>query len=170
METLAVYNDENVSEEELKGFRNRRAVRGVIFDADKNVALLHATTVNYYGLPGGGVDPHETTHQGIVRECKEEIGCDIEILSELGKTLEYRKGNSLINESFGYMANVIGEKGMPIFVGDENDLEKNSVIVWVPLSEAIDLVENTPARDFLYSQYIARRDLTFLKKAQESLI
>ncbi len=169
METLAIFNSENVPEEELNHFRHRRAVRGVVFDADKNIALLHAVKEGYYSLPGGGVDQEENFEQGVIRECKEEIGCDINIISKLGKTLEYRKKHTMVNESHGFTANVIGEKGSPIFIGDENEAEKNSVIIWIPILKAIELMENTAKQENLYSQYCVDRDLSFLKKAKEKI-
>lgn len=167
METIATFNKENVLEDELKDFRHRRAVRGVIFDDKGNIAFLYVPARKYYGLPGGGVDQGENFDDGIIRECKEELGCDIEIVKTLGKTIEYRKNHNLINESYGYIGKVIGEKGDPILVGDENEDEKNSVIVWVSLEKAIELMEQIPHQENLYEQYCIERDLAFLKKAQE---
>lgn len=167
METIAIFNQENVPNTDIKDLRYRRAVRGVIFDNESNVAMLYVATEGYYGLPGGGVDQNEDFTQAIVRECKEEIGCTIEIISELGKTLEYRKQNNLLNESHGYSGEVRGEKGNPTFLGDENETEKASTIVWVPIGEAIRLMEDTPPQEKLYSQYCIDRDLIFLKRAQE---
>lgn len=163
MNLIAYFNKENVSDDEAKQLRHRRAVRGVVFDSDNNIALLHAKNEGYYGLPGGGVDSEETYEQGVVRECKEEVGCDVEVIKYLGTTLEYRKRNNLLNESWGYITKVIGEKGLPILVGDENEAEKNSVVVWVSLKEAIRLMEATPIPSELYEQYCLDRDLTFLK-------
>ena len=163
MNLIAYFNKENVSDDEAKQLRHRRAVRGVVFDSDNNIALLHAKNEGYYGLPGGGVDSEETYEQGVVRECKEEVGCDVEVIKYLGTTLEYRKRSKLLNESWGYITKVIGEKGLPILVGDENEAEKNSVVVWVSLKEAIRLMEATPIPSELYEQYCLDRDLTFLK-------
>lgn len=167
MNLIASFNKENVSDDEAKELRHRRAVRGIIFDSDNNVALLHAKNEGYYGLPGGGVDSGETYEQGIVRECKEEVGCDVEIVKYIGTTFEYRKRNKLLNESWGYITKVIGEKGSPILVGDENEAEKNSVVVWVSLAEAIRLMEETPKQSELYEQYCVDRDLAFLKTSDE---
>lgn len=165
METIATFNRENIPEEIIKGFRHRRAVRGVIVDKENNVALLHAVVEGYYGLPGGGVQEDEDFTQGILRECKEEIGCTVEILHELGTTIEYREKYTLINESHGYMGKVIGEKGEPILLGDEDEAERNAVVVWVPISEAIHLMKNTPIQDNLYGQYCLERDIAFLVKS-----
>ncbi len=167
MNIIATYNDEAVSEAEIAVFQRRQKTRGVIFDDKHNIALLHIESKGYYNLPGGGVEKGEDTRQGLIRECREEIGCDIEITAELGRTLEYRKKHSILNESVGYIGKIRGKKGERLLVGDENEAERNCVIVWVSLTEAIRLMENTPPPERLYSQYILARDLAFLKKAQE---
>jgi len=169
MNIIATFNKENVSDNEVKQFRHRRAVRGIVFDSDNNVALLYAKNNGHYGLPGGGVNFEETYEQGVVRECKEEVGCHIEIIKYIGTTLEYRKHDDLLNESWGYLTKVIGEKGLPIFIGDENEYEKNSVVVWVSLKEAIRLMELTPTQSELYNQYCLDRDLIFLKMTAKYL-
>ena len=163
METLAIFNRENVTEEELKTFRTRRAIRGVIFDRGNNIALLHQTEKGWYAIPGGGVEDGETFEQGIIRECKEEIGCDIEIVENLGTTLEYRKSRNSINESQGFIASVVGDKGSPI----ADDETSDSDIIWVSMAEAVRFMENTPIQEEFYDQYCIERDLAFLKKAQE---
>lgn len=167
MNIIASFNKENVLTDEAKQLRHRRAVRGIVFDSDNNIALLHAKNEGYYGLPGGGVDSEETYEQGIVRECKEEVGCDVEIVKYIGTTFEYRKRNNLLNESWGYTTKIIGEKGLPILVGDENEAEKNSVVVWVSLTEAIRIMESIPKQSELYDQYCVDRDLAFLHEANK---
>lgn len=170
METLLILRDEDISEDELQGFRTRRAVRGVISDHDNNVALLHVPAKGYYTLPGGGVGTDEDFRDAIVRECKEEIGCDIGDTVELGSIFEYRKDYKSINESRGYYARIIGNKGVPIFHGDEDEDEKSSVIKWMPVSEAIATMESIVRQDNLYDQYCIARDLAFIKKAKEMIV
>lgn len=159
--STTIFNNENVLETEYEQYRHRRAARVVVFDNNDNVAILHPIEKNWYGLPGGGVEEGETYEQGIIRECKEEIGCDIKIETLLGITIEYRKLDNLINESHGYTSHVVGTKGRPFADDETND----SIIMWMPISEAIHLMENTPQQENLYDQYCIERDLTFLKQA-----
>lgn len=59
----------------------RLSVHAVITNSVDEVLLLKATYgQKAWGLPGGALDPGETIHEGLLRECDEELGCDIEIL------------------------------------------------------------------------------------------
>jgi 8-oxo-dGTP diphosphatase len=59
----------------------RLSVHAVITDAQGAVLLLRATYGDRaWGLPGGALDPGETIHEGLRRECLEELGCEVEIL------------------------------------------------------------------------------------------
>lgn len=62
------------------GFNNsyRFSVHAVIVNSEGNVLQLKQTyTDKRWGLPGGAVEPGETIHEAIKRECKEELGLDI---------------------------------------------------------------------------------------------
>jgi len=55
----------------------RYSVHAVIC-RDKHVLLLKQTYGDKrWGLPGGGVEPGETIHEAIMRECREELGIDV---------------------------------------------------------------------------------------------
>ena len=59
----------------------RLSVHAVITNSVGEVLQLKATYgEKAWGLPGGALDPGETIHEGLHRECAEELGCDIEIL------------------------------------------------------------------------------------------
>jgi 8-oxo-dGTP pyrophosphatase MutT (NUDIX family) len=61
--------------------RYRLSAHAVITDDEGRVLLVHATYGDRaWGLPGGAVDPGETLHETLVRECREELGCDVRIL------------------------------------------------------------------------------------------
>lgn len=56
----------------------RLSVHAVITDAAERVLLVKATYGDKaWGLPGGGVDPGETLHEALTRECAEELGVKI---------------------------------------------------------------------------------------------
>ncbi len=63
--------------------RFRMSVHAVIFNERDEVLLLKA---NYgdknWGLPGGALEPGETVHEALERECQEELGQKV-IINEL---------------------------------------------------------------------------------------
>ena len=60
--------------------RYRLSAHAVITDVAGRVLLLQATYADRrWGLPGGAVDPGETLHETVVRECKEELGCEVQV-------------------------------------------------------------------------------------------
>lgn len=58
----------------------RLSSHGVIINAQGQVLLLKA---NYgdctWGLPGGALEPGETIHQALTRECREELGIAVKV-------------------------------------------------------------------------------------------
>lgn len=59
----------------------RIRVSGLIV-REGQVALVEfrdATKGVHYDLPGGGLEPTETLHEGVRRECREEIGCEVDV-------------------------------------------------------------------------------------------
>ncbi len=162
MKLIAIINPENVSDEEVKKFKTRVAARGIVYDNDGKVAILNVSKKNYHKLPGGGVEEGEDLYETLKRECREEIGCEVEISGEVGEIIEYRKLYEIKQTSFCYTAKVVGEKGKPQFTEDE--AEKGFEILWLPIQEARALL----AADFPSAaegkMYIVPRDKAFLEQ------
>ena len=59
----------------------RLSSHAVISDSAGRILMLKA---NYgdrvWGLPGGALDPGETIHEALIRECKEELGCRVNVM------------------------------------------------------------------------------------------
>lgn len=64
------------------GFQDfyRMSSHAVILNAAGQVLLLKASYADHaWGLPGGGLDLGETIHQALIRECHEELGCQVNV-------------------------------------------------------------------------------------------
>ena len=58
----------------------RLSSHAVITNNQGQVLLLKADYgQKSWGLPGGALDKGETIHQALLRECQEELNCDVEI-------------------------------------------------------------------------------------------
>ena len=56
----------------------RLSSHAVITDGQSNVLLLKASYGAFtWGLPDGALGPGETIHDALIRECREELGCDV---------------------------------------------------------------------------------------------
>jgi 8-oxo-dGTP pyrophosphatase MutT (NUDIX family) len=166
MEQIALINPENVSKSEASNYRLREAARAIIFDDQNQIALLHATKNHYYKLPGGGIETGEDRCNALKRECKEEIGCEIEIIGELGFVVEYRKKYELKQISYCYTAKLSGEKGVPDLT--ESEIAEGFETVWVPYEEAKKLVsESNPT--VYEGMYMVPRDAVILAVAVDFL-
>lgn len=58
----------------------RLSVHAVIANDERQVLQIKATYDDeQWGLPGGSLEPGETIHKALARECLEELGCKIEV-------------------------------------------------------------------------------------------
>ncbi len=51
----------------------------VIFDDEGRVLVSRRVDSGWFNLPGGGVEPHESVTEGLIREVREECGLDVEV-------------------------------------------------------------------------------------------
>ena len=74
--------------------KRRVNVRGIIWRDGKLLAVKHKNSdgseVDYWAIPGGGLDPHESLHDGVARELMEETA----ITAQVGKLLFMQQFNS----------------------------------------------------------------------------
>ncbi|MEK7564351.1 MAG: NUDIX domain-containing protein [Patescibacteria group bacterium] len=166
MKLLKLINPENVSEEEVKSYPVREAVRAIVVDEDGKIALLHVTEKNYYKLPGGGIEKGEEKIIALKRECLEEIGCDVEVINEIGIIVEYRKllnPRNLKQTSYCYLAKIKGEKGIPEFT--ESEKRNGFEGIWLTYDEALKALTESQALNNEGKYYIVPRDRAFLEEA-----
>jgi 8-oxo-dGTP diphosphatase len=167
MKEIAFLNPENVTEDEVKTYNSREAARAVVLDDDNNVALLHATATDYYKLPGGGLDDDVDKIVALKRECVEEIGCDIEVLQEIGLVNEWRKIYQIHQVSFCYLAKIVGTKGTPAFT--ESEIAEGFEVRWFSSKEALKALMESKAEHINAKDYMVPRDIAILQAAQQYL-
>ena len=64
---------------------------GCVLLREKKILLIHRIAKDWWELPGGKIEPGETGEQTVVREAREELGCKIWIIRELGSK-EFKEG------------------------------------------------------------------------------
>lgn len=144
-------------------YKPRTAARSVVFDG-KNVALMHVSKKGYYKLPGGGVEQDEGIKEALHREIKEEAGCTVKILEEIGEIIEHKSHRGIVQTSHCFFSKVI-EKG-------ESELEEGEIadgfeLIWVEPQRALELLKITP-KDYS-GTFITKRDAHYMKEAMRFL-
>lgn len=150
---------------EAATFPLRVTARTVLFDTDRNVALLRGTKPPLYKLPGGGIDLGETITEGLVRECEEETGCAIRVTAELGTIMEYKNdfhtGKGIRQLTHAFISEVVGEKHPPVFTPQE--IEEGFSLLWLPYDEALQKMQSLDLMGDV--KFIRARDLAILEAA-----
>lgn len=152
---------------DVPALEERRASRAIVFDKQGNVALCHAVNKKYHKLPGGGIEEGESIIDAARREVSEEIGCAIENVRELGAVEEFRGQFSLHQISYCFLADLSGAKGTPHLEVDE--IEDGFKTIWVPLAEAIAIVERDAPVESYEGKFIQKRDLALLRLAAREI-
>ncbi len=169
MKLLKTIRDSDIGSDIPDGVpkQERGASRAVVFDADSNVALLHATKKHFHKLPGGGIEQGEDIETALRRELIEEIGCSVKNLRELGSVEEFRNKWELHQISYCFLADLDGEKGMPDL--EEDEIADGFEPVWMSIEDAIKTLESeAPVEDY-EGKFIQLRDVTLLRAAQSQL-
>ena len=146
-------------------YNTREAARAIVLDDLNQVALLKVGQHNYFKLPGGGIEEGEDVRVALSRELLEEIGCEAEVIGEVGEIVQLLDKKQLRQTSYCFLAKQIGEKNPPDFTDEE--LADGFEIRWTKdIDEAIALLEHSKTDDYS-GQSIVKRDLTLLIAAKK---
>ncbi len=151
-------------------YQFRRAVRAVLFNEKGQTGLLHATNDGYHKLAGGGVErvgngyQQEENMATLRRELLEETGYEAFVRDGVGKIVEAKDGQKILQLSECYIADVVGEQ-QPIEL-TEDEQKAGLTLEWMSLDEAIATMERDNPPSYL-GKFIRARDLILLKRARE---
>jgi len=72
------------------------SLAGCIILKDNEILLLNRKKTGWYELPGGKIDDSESPEKTAIRELKEELNCDVEIVSKFGEK-EFEENGFVMN-------------------------------------------------------------------------
>ncbi len=118
----------------------RRCARAVIVRSDKKVCIQEIKSRGYWKLPGGGIDPGESAEEALRRELREEVGCEIDQIKEIGSVLEYRTQLRSMRVSFLYTCK-LNEEMFPAKL-TEREINEGLENHWMDPEDAVEKVMN----------------------------
>jgi len=121
----------------------RNAPRALILRDDRILLLKKHDDIrgDRYALPGGAQESGETLEQALVRECREEIGCDV-MIRDLVHVADYFKPRATVPPStrqlveFLFLCDVPGDYR----ARNGHRPDKHQVdVVWMPVSDLAEI-------------------------------
>ena len=128
----------------------RIRVAGII-PINNGIALMHRKNVKrnneymeYYVIPGGGLDEGETEEEGTKREIKEEFGINVEIVEKVYETYFGKFNQKEIYFLCKYIDGNFGTGNGPEFNNDPRYIDSGEYIPEILKFEEIDKVNLLP--------------------------
>lgn len=125
-----IFKKENNEEPEI-----RTGARGIVFNKEGKIAVFIKKHKNEYKLPGGGVDPNEDVEVAFKRECLEEIGYNIKIITKLGTIIEDKSQENFKQISHIFVAKTISKEERNLTKQEEDE---GAEFTWLSIEEAIE--------------------------------
>ena len=151
--------------------RHRWGARGIVFNNENKIAILHKSLKNEYKLIGGGIDENEDPTKAFKRECLEEAGYKIEIDDCLGTVEELKTLDDFKQTSYIYIAHVLEDIGHTDFT--EQEKGEGSELLWLEINDAMNVIKDSEDKlvaskfdsdkSVYHTKFIVRRDYEILK-------
>jgi ADP-ribose pyrophosphatase YjhB (NUDIX family) len=139
----------------------RKSARAILRDKNGNINLQHIKRDSFHKLPGGGLETGESKEEALRREIIEEAGCDCIISDLIGVVIEYRNKYNLIQISYAYVADVVGEIGEPQF--EQAEIDEQLTNYWVSPEEALAKMKSDAPEKY-EGNFILKREISFLEE------
>ena len=132
-------SDFGLEDKDMAKGTKRTIVRGIVVDQAGNIAVFNKRVANEYKLPGGVVKDGESTEATFLNEIKREIGCEIEIIEDIGIVEEHIGQDDIVQETYVYVGRVL-EKGKIDY--NNQEIDEFGKVMWVSPEEALKLISD----------------------------
>lgn len=138
---LKTFSDDSfgLEDKDISSANRRTIVRGIVVDQAGNVAIFNKRNANEYKLPGGVVKTGEDVEETFLKEIKREIGCEIEIIEDIGIVEEHMGQDNIVQETYVYVGRVL-EKGKIDY--NNQEIDEFGKVMWVSPEEALKLISD----------------------------
>ena len=167
---IGIVNDEDLGLKVKKNTEKpviRYASRGIVLNEKDEIALLFKESKNEYKLIGGGIDENESPQDAFLRECEEELGKNVEIISIIGVIEEHKTQENFKQLSFVFEAKTISDSVQNL---TEQEKEEGAKVVWLKKPDALDKLKKClnnlhgSKYDSIYrTKFIVLRDIKILE-------
>ena len=150
---------------------DRDVVRAIVFDDSDNLYFVRAVRDDDFGkatlieTSGGGVEKGEDFHAAIVRELKEELGAEVEVICKIGVVSDYYNLIHRHNINHYFLCKLIS-------LG-ENDMTEDEKTIFhlepltIPYEDAVKEYER--CTETRLGRLLYAREMPILKRAKEMI-
>ncbi len=137
---LKVFKDEDFGlDTVVKKYKSRAVIKGIIVDSSGAIAVFNRRVQNEYKLPGGVIEDLKDIENSFVNEIKREIGCNVEIIENVGIVKELIGQDEIEQDTYIFVGRVL-EKGKIDYQAQEVD--EFGKVLWVSPEEALKLLND----------------------------
>lgn len=151
----------------------RKAARAIVLNKE-DILLLYTARYNDYSLPGGGIDDHEDTKTGLIRELEEETGAqNIKVLKDYGMVEELRphylpEYDYMHMTSYFYLCQA--EKKLGPSKMEHYEIKNGMKALWININDALMHNQNVIAKKESSMGLSIERETFMLDFIQKELI
>lgn len=167
---IAIIKDSDIGYENiiLNNPVTRYASRGIVYNKENKIAIFNKVNKNEFKLPGGGLEKGETFKEAFIREVKEETGCLLNSIREIGYVEEHKSHSNFKQISKVFIGQCVN-LNIDLNLTDKEE-DEGGKVVWMEIEEALDSMKNSLGNlkaskyeDLYITKFIVSRDIKILE-------